>query len=108
MKLSRTSILLLCTAVVTFTSIGMSTFSLFLPPIEKEFGLSRALATLPYMIAMIGWAAGAVLFGGICRNGLVAQSLANITFLRRFGRYGDGRVQPGHHVSARVEAFRGA
>ena len=63
MKLSRTSILLLCTAVVTFTSIGMSTFSLFLPPIEKEFGLSRALATLPYMIAMIGWAAGAVLFG---------------------------------------------
>jgi MFS family permease len=45
------------------TSIGMSTFSLFLPPIETEFGWSRAMATAPYMFAMIGWAAGAVLFG---------------------------------------------
>ncbi len=63
MQLSRTAILLLCTAVVTLTSIGMSTFSLFLPPIEKEFGLSRAMVTLPYVVAMMGWAAGAVLFG---------------------------------------------
>jgi MFS family permease len=63
MKLSRSSILLLCTAVATMTSIGMSTFSLFLPPIEKEFGLSRSMATLPYMVAMLGWAAGALTFG---------------------------------------------
>jgi MFS family permease len=63
MKLSRYSILLLCTAVATMTSIGMSTFSLFLPPIEKEFGLSRSMATLPYMVAMLGWAAGALTFG---------------------------------------------
>ena len=58
MKLSRYSILFLCTAVATMTSIGMSTFSLFLPPIEKEFGLSRSMVTLPYMVAMLGWAAG--------------------------------------------------
>jgi MFS family permease len=45
------------------TSIGMSTFSLFLPPIEKEFGLSRSMVTLPYMVAMLGWAAGALTFG---------------------------------------------
>ena len=45
------------------TSIGMSTFSLFLPPIEREFGLSRSLATLPYVVAMLGWAAGAITFG---------------------------------------------
>jgi MFS family permease len=63
MKLSRTSILLLCTAVATMTSIGMSTFSLFLPPIEREFGLSRSMVTLPYMVAMLGWAAGALTFG---------------------------------------------
>jgi MFS family permease len=63
MNLSRATILLLCTVVVTMTSIGMSTFSLFLPPIEREFGLSRAAATLPYMVAMLGWAVGAVLFG---------------------------------------------
>jgi MFS family permease len=63
MNLSRATILLLCTVVATITSIGMSTFSLFLPPIEKEFGLSRAMATLPYMVAMLGWAVGALLFG---------------------------------------------
>ena len=63
MELSRTKILLVCTVVVTMTSIGMSTFSLFLPPIEREFGLSRPLATVPYMVAMLGWAVGAVLFG---------------------------------------------
>lgn len=61
--LSKNSILLLCTIVATITSIGMSTFSLFLPPIEREFALSRALATLPYMVAMLGWAAGALAFG---------------------------------------------
>lgn len=55
--------MILCTAVATMTSIGMSTFSLFLPPIEREFGLSRSLATLPYVVAMLGWAAGAITFG---------------------------------------------
>ncbi len=55
--------MLICTAVATMTLIGMSTFSLFLPPIEREFGLSRSLATLPYVVAMLGWAAGAITFG---------------------------------------------
>ncbi len=63
MQRSRTTVLLLCAAVVTITSIGMSTFSLFLRPIEAEFGWSRSMGTVPYMIAMMGWAAGAVLFG---------------------------------------------
>jgi MFS family permease len=63
MNLSRYAILFLCTAVATMTSIGMSTFSLFLPPIEKEFGLTRSMVTLPYMVAMLGWAAGALTFG---------------------------------------------
>jgi MFS family permease len=34
-----------------------------LPPIEREFGLSRSLATLPYVVAMLGWGVGAILFG---------------------------------------------
>jgi len=63
MHFSRTTILLLCTAVGTITSISMNTFSLFLPPIEQEFAVSRSLATLPYMVAMLGWGAGAILFG---------------------------------------------
>ena len=63
MKISRTTVLLLSTAVVTMTSIGMSSFSLFLRPMEADFGWSRAMVTLPYMFAMLGWGAGAVLFG---------------------------------------------
>jgi MFS family permease len=63
MKISRTSVLLLSTGVVTMTSIGMSSFSLFLRPMEADFGWSRAMVTLPYMFAMLGWGAGAVLFG---------------------------------------------
>lgn len=63
MQLSRTSVLLLCSAVVMMTSTGVSSFSLLLPPIEAEFGWSRTMATVPYMVAMIGWGAGAVLFG---------------------------------------------
>jgi MFS family permease len=63
MKISRTTVLLLSTAVVSMTSIGMSSFSLFLRPMEADFGWSRAMVTLPYMFAMLGWRAGAVLFG---------------------------------------------
>lgn len=60
---SRATILFTSLAVVTMTSIGMSTFALFMPPIQTEFGWSRSMATLPYTVAMIGWAVGAVLFG---------------------------------------------
>ncbi len=63
MHISRTAVLLLCTVVVTMTSIGMSSFSLFLRPMETDFGWSRSMVTLPYMFAMLGWGAGAVLFG---------------------------------------------
>jgi hypothetical protein len=49
MKLSRNIVLLLCAAVVTITSIGMNSFSLFLKPIEAGFGWSRTMVTVPYM-----------------------------------------------------------
>jgi MFS family permease len=41
----------------------MHSFTLFLRPIETDFGLSRTLVTVPYMVAMLGWGAGAVIFG---------------------------------------------
>jgi hypothetical protein len=58
MPLSRNIVLLLCAMVVTITSIGMNSFTLFLRPIEAEFGWSRTTATLPYMFGMLGWAVG--------------------------------------------------
>ena len=63
MKLSRNLVLLLCAAVVTITSIGMNSFSLFLKPIEAGFGWSRTMVTVPYMFGMLGWGVGGVLFG---------------------------------------------
>ena len=63
MKLSRNIVLLLCAAVVTITSIGMNSFSLFLKPIEAGFGWSRTMVTVPYMFGMLGWGVGGVLFG---------------------------------------------
>ena len=62
--------MLICAAVATMTSIGMSTFSLFLPPIERELGY-RALATprqlRGFMVVMgiILLASGLAIFGGI-------------------------------------------
>jgi MFS family permease len=63
MHLSRNTVLLLCAAVVSITSIGMHSFTLFLRPIEAGFGWSRTMVTVPYMFAMLGWGAGALLFG---------------------------------------------
>lgn len=63
MRLSRHIVLLFCAAVVTITSIGMNSFSLFLRPIEAGFGWSRTMVTIPYMFGMLGWGAGGVLFG---------------------------------------------
>lgn len=63
MPISRTAMVLICVAVVTMTSITFSAFPLFLSPMEREFGWSRATVTLPFVVNMIGWAVGAVLFG---------------------------------------------
>src|SRR5919106_573262 len=63
MQLSRNIVLLLCAAVVIMTSIGMNSFSLFLRPIEADFGWSRTMVTVPYMFGMLGWGVGGVLFG---------------------------------------------
>ena len=54
MQLSSNAVLALCTGVVVLTSACLTCFSLFLPAFETEFGWSRATATLPYTIAMVG------------------------------------------------------
>jgi MFS family permease len=63
MRLPRIVIVVMSAAVVVITSISMNAFSLFLTPIEEAFGWSRTTATVPYVFAMLGWAAGGVLFG---------------------------------------------
>ena len=55
MRLSPNVVLVLCTMFLMLTSAGMMSFALFLPFIEAEFGWSRAVVTLPYLVAMITW-----------------------------------------------------
>lgn len=62
-NLSRNTVLALCTLVLLFTAVGSASFSLFLPPIEAEFSWSRAMAVLPYTLAMIAWGLSAPLLG---------------------------------------------
>lgn len=63
MQLRPPVILVLLTAVVLLTSVGITSFSLFLPPIEADFNWSRATVTLPYTVAMIAWGLSAPLAG---------------------------------------------
>ncbi len=128
MPLSRNLVLLLCAGVVTMTSIGMNSFSLFLRPIEAEFGWSRTTATLPYMFGMLGWGVGGVLFGkwaddlgarrvilpgvllmaaGFFGMGYFAKFVATVARLRHHGRPGQRRLRIGDHLAAGRQALRG-
>ena len=126
MQLSRNTVLLLCAAVVTITSIGTNSFSLFLRPIEAGFGWSRTMVTVPYMFGMLGWGAGAVLFGKLADDvgarrvilggillmaaGFFGMSLSKnlwqlISLLRDHGRNGDGSLWTDYHLATRFEAL---
>ena len=63
MWLSPNVVLVLCTMYLMLTSAGMMSFALFLPFIEAEFGWSRTVVTLPYLVAMITWGISSPFFG---------------------------------------------
>jgi MFS family permease len=63
MQLSRPAFLVLCTTVLVLTSASLTAFSLFLPFIEREFGWTRAMATLPYAVTMVAWGLSAPILG---------------------------------------------
>lgn len=95
---SRVTILFTSLAVVTMTSIGMSTFSLFMPPIQAEFGWSRSMATVPYTAAMIGWAVGAVLFGKLADDFGARRVILGGIVLMALGFLGMGLSQNVWHL----------
>jgi MFS family permease len=55
--------LLRATALATIGGVGMWSVVVSLPAVETEFGAGRAGASLPYTVAMLGFAAGGVLMG---------------------------------------------
>jgi MFS family permease len=63
MHVSRGMVLFICTFVLLITSAGITSFALFLPFIETEFGWSRSMVTVPYTVAMVVWGISAPLFG---------------------------------------------
>jgi MFS family permease len=62
---SPTAWLRLCVAVLlsTLGGIGMWSYMVTLPAVQADFGIARGEATLPYTLAMIGFACGGVLMG---------------------------------------------
>lgn len=47
----------------TVTSVGMWSIMVALPAVQAEFGVARADATLPFTLAMVGFAGGGVIMG---------------------------------------------
>lgn len=65
--------LTLCVAVVA--NVGIWMIVVVLPDIETDFGASRASASLPYTLTMVGFAAGNFLVGRMVDQFGVARSL---------------------------------
>jgi MFS family permease len=60
-------------AVSTIGSVGMWSTPVALPFVQAGFGISRAEVSMPYTLAMVGFALGGVAMGRLCdRFGLVA------------------------------------
>ncbi len=53
-------------AVGTIGSVGMWTVPVALPFVQADFGITRADASLPYTLAMLGFAFGGVAMGRLC------------------------------------------
>jgi MFS family permease len=82
----------LCVAVVlgTIGSVGMWSYVVALPPVQADFGILRADASLPYTMAMIGFALGGVAMGRLAdRYGIVVPAIAG-TLLTALGFFGAG------------------
>src|SRR3954464_579498 len=69
----------------TIGSVGMWSFVVALPAVQAEFGILRNEASLPYTLAMVGFAFGGVLMGKLAdRHGIVFPAICG-TLLLGFG-----------------------
>jgi MFS family permease len=68
--------LIVALALMTIGSSAMYVVSVVLPAVQKEFGVARADASLPYTLLMIGFGAGGILMGRLAdRRGVMLVSL---------------------------------
>jgi MFS family permease len=74
----------------TIGSAGMWSYVVALPPVQADFGILRNAASLPYTMAMIGFALGGVTMGRIAdRRGIVLPAIVG-TVLLTIGYVGAG------------------
>jgi len=65
--------LVVALALATVGGVGMWSLVVALPAIQAEFGVDRATATLPYTLAMAGFACGGIVIGRLAdRFGILA------------------------------------
>ena len=74
---------LACTGLIsTIGGVGMWSFIVALPTVQADFGITRADASLPYTLLMLGFAAGGIFMGRLAdRRGIVPPLLIAITSL---------------------------
>ena len=97
--------LAVATVLGTVGSVGMWSVPVALPAVQADFGVARADASLPYTLAMVGFALGGVLMGRLSdRRGVVvpllcgaaALSLGCVPPARRNARAVRARARPAH------------
>jgi MFS family permease len=63
-------------ALMTIGGSGMYSMAVALPPLQAEFGIARADASLPYTLTMIGFGFGGILMGKLAdRFGVIVPVL---------------------------------
>lgn len=75
--------LLATLALVTFGNGAMYVLAVMLPEVQKEFGTSRAEASLPYTLIMIGFGLGGIL----CGRWADRYGIARVLALGAFGSF---------------------
>jgi MFS family permease len=74
--------LAVATVLGTIGSVGMWSFVVALPPVQAEFAIARASASMPYTFGMIGFAFGGVLMGRFAdRYGIVFPAILGTVLL---------------------------
>jgi MFS family permease len=74
----------LCVALVlgTIGSVGMWSYVVALPPVQADFGILRADASMPYTLGMIGFAFGGVVMGRFAdRYGIMFPAILGTVLL---------------------------
>src|SRR5574340_943717 len=77
-------------ALSSIGGVGMWSVVVALPAMQADFGVDRAAASLPYTLAMLGFAGGGIAMGRLAdRFGIAVPALAG-TILMALGYVGAG------------------